>query len=152
MTINDIVSALLKLRSDTTGFGCVLSGGEPLLQADSALLQALGDLFSWVDIETNGSKECPERPANVFVSCSPKSIPGIDILVDPDWWKILIPDQEHFLERALASGKKVYVQPTCPDDGPEGNNYQQALKRCLELCYQTGCSLSLQTHKYIDVP
>lgn len=132
--------------------GCVLTGGEPLLQADGALLAALGQAFAWVDIETNGTRPCPPHPANVTVSCSPKAVAGQDVVVDPDWWKVLIPDQERFLERALASGRPVFVQPTCPDGGPEGPAYQAALRRCVDLCLARGCRLSLQVHKYLGIP
>ena len=76
--------------------GLVLSGGEPLLQADRELLAALGADFAWVDIETNGTRPCPERPANVFISCSPKRIAGEEVVAEPDWWKVLIPDQQEF--------------------------------------------------------
>jgi organic radical activating enzyme len=132
--------------------GCVLSGGEPLLQADAALLAALGRRFAWVDIETNGTRRCPRRPANVFVSCSPKCIRGQRLVVEADWWKILVPDQESFLRRALASGKPVFVQPTCPDSGPKGAEYRRHLRRCLGFCYRHGCRLSLQLHKYLGLP
>jgi organic radical activating enzyme len=128
-----------------------LTGGEPLLQADAALLAALGEAFPWVDIETNGSRPCPERPGNVFVSCSPKSIPGQPVVVAPDWWKILVPDQESFLELALASGLPVFVQPTCPDGGPQGAAYAASLARCVDLCLRRGCRLSLQLHKYLGI-
>jgi 7-carboxy-7-deazaguanine synthase len=131
--------------------GCVLTGGEPLLQADATLLASLGARFPWVDIETNGTRPCPPRPANVFVSCSPKALDRQPIVVEPDWWKVLIPDQERFLELALASGKPVFVQPTCPDAGPNGDAYRAALDRCLELCYARGCRLSVQLHKSIGV-
>ena len=73
-------------------------------------------------------------------------------MVEPDWWKVLIPNQEHFLDRALASGKPVFVQPTCPDGGPSGAVYQATLKRCVELCLARGCRLSLQVHKYLGIP
>jgi organic radical activating enzyme len=148
-----LISRLSAVQAKTHegNFGCVLSGGEPLLQADTALIDALGKAFTWVDIETNGTKPCPPRPDNVFISCSPKHIEGSPIVVDPDWWKVLIPDQEGFLDQALASGKAVYVQPTCPDAGPQGSAYEQALARCLELCYTRGCRLSIQLHKVIGV-
>jgi len=132
-------------------YGCVLTGGEPLLQADAELLAALGNDFAWVDIETNGTRICPPRPANVQVVCSPKAVPNQAVVVEPDAWKILIPDQESFLPRALASGKPVYVQPTCPDGGPTGAAYQKNLARCLDICYREGCRLSLQTHKYLGI-
>lgn len=143
--------ALVPDGVDSGTYGCVLTGGEPLLQADAELLAALGARFAWVDVETNGTRACPPRPANVFVSCSPKAITDQPVVVEPDWWKVLIPDQEAFLERALGSGAPVFLQPTCPDAGPEGTDYQANLARCLDLCYQRGCRLSLQIHKYVGV-
>jgi 7-carboxy-7-deazaguanine synthase len=131
--------------------GCVLTGGEPLLQADAALLQALGSQFPWVDIETNGTRACPPRPANVFISCSPKAVAAQPVIIEPDWWKVLIPDQEAFIERALATGKPVFVQPTCPDAGPEGTTYEANLRRCLDLTWERGCRMSAQLHKYLGV-
>jgi 7-carboxy-7-deazaguanine synthase len=144
------LSALLPATPDTR-FGVVLTGGEPLLQADAPLIDALGARFAWVDIETNGTRACPPRPANVSISCSPKAIHGLPIVVEPDWWKILVPDQVAFITRALASGKPVYVQPTCPDGGPSGPRYEQNVRRCLDLCFRHGCRLSLQVHKYVGV-
>ena len=148
----EIISQLQQLAGDSiTPLGCVLTGGEPLLQADGALLQALGEHFAWVDIETNGTRARPEHPANVFVSCSSKAISNQPVIADADWWKILIPAQESFLEQALNSGTPVYVQPVCPDDGPAGSDYHANLATCLALCYEHGCRLSLQVHKYIGV-
>ncbi len=152
LTITDISARLAALRPAAKDPGCVLTGGEPLLQADTELLTALGAAFTWVDIETNGTRACPPRPTNVFISCSPKRIDGQAVLVEPDWWKVLIPDQQGFLPHALASGKPVFVQPTCPDDGPSGERYQANVQRCLDLCFTHGCRLSLQQHKYLAIP
>ena len=132
--------------------GCVLTGGEPLLQADAALLAALGARFPWVDVETNGTRPCPPRPANVRLSCSPKTIPGCSVQIEPDWWKILIPAQESFLPPALASGRPVFLQPVCPDEGMDSPAYQAALARCIALCHEHRCQLSLQQHKLIGLP
>ena len=158
LSVVDILARLAALQPPASSFqppasrGCVLSGGEPLLQADAALLAALGSAFAWVDIETNGTRSCPPRPANVYVSCSPKALRVQPVVAEPDWWKVLIPDQEAFLERALASGKPVFVQPTSPDSGPSGPVYDANLKRCIQLCIERGCRLSLQLHKYAGVP
>ena len=95
---------------------------------------------------------CPPRPANVFVSCSPKAVAGQPVVVEPDWWKLLVPAQEAFLKRALASGKPAFVQPVCPDGGPTGADYAANVKRCVQLCIERGCRLSLQLHKYAGVP
>ena len=148
MTLDAIMTRL----GSHPAMGCVLSGGEPLLQADAALLAALGSVFAWVDVETNGTRPCPQRPANVSISCSPKAVVGQPVVVEPDWWKLLIPAQEAFLDRALASGKPVFVQPVCPDAGPVGGDYTRNLERCVRLCLDRGCRLSLQLHKYAGVP
>jgi 7-carboxy-7-deazaguanine synthase len=133
-------------------WGCVLTGGEPLLQADAALLAGLAEDWAWVDIETNGTRLCPSRPARVFVSCSPKTVAHQAVVVEPDWWKLLIPDQVSFLPRALASGKPVFLQPTCPDAGPAGPAYAAAVAQCIALCQEHGCRLSLQLHKLVGIP
>ena len=152
MDTAQILARLQPLRPAGAGLGCVLTGGEPLLQADAGLLAALGEAFAWVDIETNGTRVCPPRPANVFISCSPKRLADQPVVVAPDWWKVLVPDQEGFLDVALASGRSVFVQPTCPDGGPSGERYQANVQRCLELCFARGCRLSLQQHKYLAIP
>ncbi len=153
LTSAKILTRLQALRPQSAnGLGCVLTGGEPLLQADADLLNVLGAAFTWVDIESNGTRACPPRPANVFISCSPKRLDGEPVIVEPDWWKVLIPDQEEFLPHALTSGQPVFVQPTCPDGGPSGERYQANVQRCLELCFAHGCRLSLQQHKYLAIP
>ena len=152
LTLVEIVARLTALTAHATiRQGCVLTGGEPLLQADAELLAALGASFAWVDIETNGTRACPPRPSNVHISCSPKAVTDQPITVDPDWWKVLIPDQESFLSYALASGRPVFVQPTCPDGGPHGERYQTNVKRCIDLCFAHGCRLSMQQHKYLGI-
>ena len=151
LDIAGILARLGGLATNGGQLGMVLTGGEPLLQADVPLITALAERYAWVDIETNGTRPCPVRPANVFVSCSPKAVRDQPVIVDPDWWKVLIPDQQGFLERALASGKPVFVQPTCPDAGPTGEVYQRNLATCLELCYTRGCRLSVQLHKFVGV-
>ena len=152
MDLDEIIAGLKQITANTKHIGCVLTGGEPLLQADVFLLEALAEAFAWVDIETNGTQLCPDREDNVFISCSPKKIPLQDIRVQPDWWKILIPDQESFLAMALASHKPVYVQPTCPDGGLAEAQYQKNVDRCVALCHEHGCRLSLQQHKYLNLP
>jgi 7-carboxy-7-deazaguanine synthase len=151
LELDVVIARLRALLPSSNALGCVLTGGEPLLQADEALLRALGAAFDWVDIETNGTRACPPRPANVFISCSPKAIAKQPVVIDPDWWKVLIPDQKGFFERALASGKPVFVQPTCPDAGPTGEQYQANVRHCLELCYRHGCRMSAQLHKYLGI-
>ena len=46
LDVSTIMDRLAALTPKTNG--CVLTGGEPLLQADEALLSALGKAFAWV--------------------------------------------------------------------------------------------------------
>lgn len=151
LTLDELGARLARLERRPY-FGCVLSGGEPLLQTDAALIAWLAERFAWVDIETNGTRPCPPRPPGVTVICSPKAIPGQPLVVEPDCWKILVPAQEAFLPQALASGRPVFVQPVCPDGGPRGPDYEAALDRCIALCLGHGCRLSLQLHKLCGLP
>ena len=78
---DDIIQSLTALyahaaQSDAASIGCVLTGGEPLLQADSELLLRLAQTFAWVDVETNGTRAAPIVHENIFYSCGPKKIPG----------------------------------------------------------------------------
>ena len=152
MDLDAILAQLHSLHPALDKIGCVLTGGEPLLQADLFLIEALASACAWVDIETNGTQLCPQRPENVFISCSPKKIPLQEVQIKPNWWKILIPDQIGFLEMALETALPVYVQATCPDAGLESATYKKNLAQCIELCHTHGCQLSLQQHKYLDLP
>lgn len=136
----------------TQGLGCVLTGGEPLLQADGPLIEGLSRLFAWVDLETNGTRACPVHPANLLVICSPKTIPGQPVVVEPDVWKVLLPDQQGFLDQALASGRPVFVQPVWTADAPVGPDYQAHVQACLHCCQRLGCRISVQLHKLLGVP
>ena len=70
LACGEIIDRLLQQTGDPQAqperLGCVLTGGEPLLQADAELLQALVDHFAWVDIETNGTREAPTTPASLL--------------------------------------------------------------------------------------
>ena len=132
-------------------WGLVITGGEPLLQLDEILLALLAKHFPWVDIETNGTRTAPPRPDNVTVVCSPKAVAQQPIVVEPDAWKILIPAQESYLAMALQSDKPLWLQPLCPDDGPQGPDYAEAMQRCLDLVFEHGAQMSVQLHKYLGI-
>ncbi len=123
----------------------VCTGGEPLLQLDDALIEALHDVSFEVAIETNGTLE---PPAGVdWICVSPK--PGSKLVLKVgDELKLVYPQSEaqprdfedldfdHFL-----------LQPL---DGPDtAINTRAALDYCLA---HPRWRLSLQTHKLLDIP
>lgn len=148
LTINEIVSRFDGVDERS---GLVITGGEPLLQMDQELIDTLSADFAWVDVETNGTvAQKFVRPPRVNISCSPKRIKDLPIVVSPDWWKILIPHQKHFMTMALESGLPIYVQPVM-FDSTEHPSYWSAVAECLKLCheYPRIVRLSVQVHKVV---
>lgn len=122
----------------------VLTGGEPLLQVDLALIEALHSHKFEIAVETNGSVEAP---------------PGIDwICVSPKAGAKLVQRHGHEL-------KLVYPQPRLqpehledvefehfllqPMDGPlQRQNTQAAIQYCQA---HPQWRLSIQTHKVLNI-
>ncbi|EME71649.1 organic radical activating protein [Paramagnetospirillum caucaseum] len=123
----------------------VVTGGEPGLQLDAALVAALHGLGFEVAVETNGTVDLP--PGIDWVCVSPKA--GTTLKVTRgDELKLVFPqagaapetfehlDFTHFL-----------VQPM---DGPERDaNTRAAIAHCLT---RPRWRLSLQTHKIVGIP
>jgi 7-carboxy-7-deazaguanine synthase (Cx14CxxC type) len=123
----------------------VLTGGEPLLQVDPALIGALHDRGFSIALETNGSLPCP--PGVDWICVSPKGQvpvvqrtgqelklvfpqPGVDPAAFEDW------DFERFL-----------LQPM---DGPR---LAEATRAAIDYCLShPRWRLSVQTHKTLGIP
>jgi 7-carboxy-7-deazaguanine synthase len=123
----------------------VCTGGEPLLQLDSALVDALHAEGFEVAIETNGTRTPP--PGIDWICVSPKA--GAELVLrSGDELKLVFPQEgadPHLFER-LDFGC-FYLQPM---DGPDrARNTELSLRYCLE---HPMWRLSLQTHKILDIP
>lgn len=124
---------------------CVMTGGEPLLQVDNALIDALHGAGFEIAVETNGTIEAPDGIDWICVSpkadAELKQRHGNELkLVYPQ--KMAKPEQfsdlafEHFM-----------LQPM---DGPAVFENTNA---CVDYCRQhPKWRLSLQTHKLLGIP
>jgi 7-carboxy-7-deazaguanine synthase len=123
----------------------VLTGGEPLLQVDDALVSALHDLGFEIALETNGSLAAPGRID--WITVSPKGATAL-AQTRGDELKLVFP--------------QAGVDPACfenlafdhfllqPMDGPDrDSNMAQAVAYCLA---HPRWHLSLQTHKILGIP
>ncbi len=123
----------------------VCTGGEPLLQLDEALVQALKSNGFAVAIESNGTLE-PPRGLD-WICVSPKA--GIPLqLKSGDELKLVYPQEgaepERFTDLPF---KHFFLQPM---DGPQREpNTAAAIRYCLA---HPQWRLSLQTHKLIGIP
>ena len=136
---------------------CVLTGGEPLLQADGALVAALHARGFWVAVETNGTRRLAEAfgdgPRPDWVVCSPKLPDGQLPLEVCDELKLVVPDYRPEAYAALAARVRstdgrpyLWLQP---EDGPR---LAEATRLALDLCFDDPrWRVSVQTHKALGV-
>ncbi|MBU1209786.1 MAG: 7-carboxy-7-deazaguanine synthase [Alphaproteobacteria bacterium] len=123
----------------------VLTGGEPMLQVDDALVSALhGERFE-IAIETNGTLPVPR--AIDWICVSPKS--GADLVQrSGDELKLVYP-QPGLMPEAV-EGLEFNYRYLQPMDGPDAvKNTAAAVAYCRE---HPQWRLSLQTHKLIGIP
>ena len=127
----------------------VFTGGEPLLQLDAALIDALHLIGFAIAIETNGTIKVPKGVD--WVCVSPKA--GSELIVlQADELKLVVPQADHHaLETLLARFEKMdyrhrYLQPM---DGP---NLKSNTELAVGLCQKRPLwRLSLQSHKLIGI-
>ena len=123
----------------------VCTGGEPLLQVDAALIDALHGHGIEIAVETNGTVAAP---AGIdWICVSPKA--GAQLVqTTGDELKLVFPQAEampHQFEKL--SFKHFFVQPM---DGPARTaNTELAVRYCQQ---HPQWRLSLQTHKILGIP
>jgi len=123
----------------------VCTGGEPLLQLDTALIGALHDARFEIGIETNGTMLPPDGID--WICVSPKADSDL-VVTRGNELKLVFPQRKGAPERyAGLDFDCFYLQPM---DGPDrGPNTEAAVKYCLD---HPQWRLSLQTHKLIGIP
>jgi len=123
----------------------VCTGGEPLLQLDTPLIDALHRLGFEIGVETNGTQEAP--PGLDWICVSPKANAEL-VLKRGNELKLIYPQEGAAPERyADLSFDHFFLQPM---DSPQREaNTRAATEYCLK---HPQWRLSLQTHKLIGIP
>jgi len=123
----------------------VCTGGEPLLQLDRELIEALHERGFEIAVETNGTVQAPEGLD--WVCVSPKA--GAQLVQKTgDELKLVFP-QANSEPRAFEglAFRHFFLQPM---DGPYREaNTELAVRYCME---HPKWRLSLQTHKMLGIP
>jgi 7-carboxy-7-deazaguanine synthase len=123
----------------------VFTGGEPLLQLDAALIDAMHAVGFTIAIETNGTLPVP--PGVDWICVSPKV--GSTLVVHRgDEIKVVIPQAgQDLADYQHLDFANYFVQPM---DGPlAAFNTQLAIDTCRR---NPQWKLSLQTHKLLQIP
>lgn len=123
----------------------VCTGGEPALQLDTALIDALHQQGFEIAIETNGTLQL--APGIDWVCVSPKADTEL-VVTSGDELKLVYPQKKNHPQK-FDSLKFAYyfLQPLYNDE------LQQNTQLCIDYCQQhPQWRLSLQTHKMIGIP
>jgi 7-carboxy-7-deazaguanine synthase (Cx14CxxC type) len=125
----------------------VCTGGEPMLQMDASLIDALHTCDFEIAVETNGTIAAP---AGIDWACvSPKAGAAL-VQTSGDELKLVYPQSEPEADPSKFEDlrfKHFFLQPM---DGPSRKeNTELALRYCLD---HPQWRLSLQTHKILNIP
>jgi 7-carboxy-7-deazaguanine synthase (Cx14CxxC type) len=122
----------------------VLTGGEPLLQVDPPLIEALHARGFAIAIETNGTITPP--PGLDWVCVSPKATAPL-VVETGDELKLVYPQADAPPERFAGLAFRHFLLQ--PMDGPEALRHTQA---AIEYCLShPQWRLSVQTHKVLSL-
>lgn len=122
----------------------VLTGGEPLLQVDVALIDALHARGFEVAVETNGTLEAP--PGLDWICVSPKANTSLRIRRGSEL-KVVVPQEGIDLDELIGLDFQHHLLQ--PMDGPLlRQNTRCAIEHCLR---NPRWRLTLQTHKLVGI-
>lgn len=143
---SDLVNAISTAWGDAGGQPYVVcTGGEPLLQLDTALISALHDAGFEIGVETNGTLIAPEGID--WICVSPKATAPL-VQTSGHELKLVFPQATAMPERfAALDFQYFFLQPM--DGSAREANTRAATEYCLK---HPQWRLSLQTHKLIGIP
>jgi 7-carboxy-7-deazaguanine synthase (Cx14CxxC type) len=141
----ELADACLAAAGDAEPDLVVLTGGEPMLQVDAALIEALHARSFTIAIETNGTLPVPR--AIDWICVSPKAGAAL-VQTHGQELKLVYPQAGAEPERfEHLHFEHFFLQPM---DGPERiRNTERAVAYCLE---HPRWRISLQTHKLMGIP
>lgn len=122
----------------------VLTGGEPSLQTDDALVDMLHREGCFIQIETNGTNKLPEGID--WITLSPKT--SNPVVCECDELKVIY--QEQPLEQYFdIKARHYFLQPcSCGEVSKDGEITMKTVKACMK---DPRWRLSLQTQNYIGI-
>lgn len=122
----------------------VMTGGEPLLQVDAALIEALHAAGFEIAVETNGTIEAPDGID--WICVSPKADADLKQLSGHEL-KLVYPQEDAMPERFEDLAFDYFMLQ--PMDGPDAAANTRA---CVDYCRDhPKWRLSLQTHKMLGI-
>lgn len=127
----------------------VCTGGEPLLQLDESLVDALHAAKFIVAVETNGSINLDEYRLGIdWVCCSPKAAHRQELL-EVDELKVVYPAEDPLLWSSVILATHQFIQPMDGDGDVRARSTERAVRFVMA---HPDWRLSVQTHKDVGIP
>lgn len=139
MSAEQIVAEAVRLFPVENERFCVLTGGEPSLQADEQLVRLLHAERFYIAMETNGTREVPSQIE--WVACSPKENSKVTLDFASEV-KVVYTGQDIETWRERIAADYYYLQPCSCQNTEQVVDYIQQ---------HPWWRLSLQTHKMINI-
>ena len=142
-TADEIIETAKRIAPDCTEI--FLTGGEPLIQVDSELLEALHAARYFITAETNGTRQPPDGIN--WLTCCPKVAEHAIRLTQCDDLKyVRTVGQE--IPRPATPARNYFISPAF--DGLQSDS--EAIRWCLQLVTKyPQWRLSIQQHKLIGI-
>ena len=139
-----LVEKIIALYPETSHVFVVFTGGEPALQLDEALVDALHKQKIEIAVETNGTLPLPDGLD--WICVSPKANTNL-VITRGNELKLVYPQKENNPDQfTQLDFDNFYLQPL--DD----INQPLHTKACVDYCMQhPQWKLSLQTHKILGI-
>ncbi len=144
LTLDQILSEISKFPSKNI----ILTGGEPALQVDVELIQALKQAGYYLAVETNGSLPLPDGID--WITCSPKVAEHVVKKSFPNGVSELkyVRAKTQAIPRPQTEAKHLFLSPAFYGNEPSAEN----LQHCIDLVLKNPeWKLTLQGHKLMNV-
>ena len=160
MTAEEIVNEMLSLYDlpNVRRKMCVLTGGEPSLQVDKPLLDALHAAGFYICIETNGTRPLPEGID--WITCSPKegtklaltNVNEVKVVFtgtyDPEVWRTKIEAEHWMLQPLRYTGEWLLEHAVDEWEDDRNDNLDDTVRYILSHPFWR---LSVQLHKIVGL-
>jgi organic radical activating enzyme len=148
MTTIEILEACAKAIGILPPFWVCLTGGEPLLQVDAPLVQAMRLRGLKVAMETNGTRLIPEGAEIDWLCVSPKTAEHTVELTTADEVKYVRHEGQEIPRTTVEAGHYL-ISPAWSDDW---RDVERNIKWCINLVKANPrWRLSIQTHKILGL-
>lgn len=144
---SEVVAAARKAAGERKGIGIILTGGEPGLQADAGLVEALkAAKFSPICIETNGTVDV-SRLGLDWISLSPK-VAEHAIRLDTCDELRYVRAVGQGIPKPRTKARNKFISPAYQGDSLD----RETLEWCVRLVKgNPGWALSVQQHKFLGL-